>query len=48
MNAGLPPTFRFFGEVSVFQIICSGVIGIRLVLVMSGIFGGIFSFSLFD
>jgi hypothetical protein len=48
INAGLPPTYRFFGEVSVFQIVCSGVIGIRLVLAFSGMVGGVFSFSLFD
>lgn len=48
INAGLPPTFRFFGEVSVFQIVCSGVVGIRLVLVVGGILRGVFSFRLFD
>lgn len=48
INAGLPPTYRFFGEVAIFQIICSGVIGLVLVFVMSGILRGIFSFSLFD
>lgn len=48
INAGLPPTYRFFGEVSVFQIVCSGVVGIRLVLALSGMVGGVFSFSLFD
>ena len=48
MNAGLPPTLSFFGEVSVFQMVCSGVVVMRLVLVLSGIFGGIFSFRLFD
>lgn len=48
MNAGFPPTVRFFGEVSVFQLVCSGVVGLRVVLLVSGIVGGVFSFSLFD
>lgn len=48
INAGFPPTYRFFGEVAVFQIVFSGVVGMRLVLVVRGVLGGIFSFRLFD
>ena len=48
INAGLPPTASLFGELTVFQRIGAEFSSGILVLVVSGIIGGLFSFSLFD
>lgn len=48
INAGFPPTASLFGELSAFQAVAVEILGATAILVLSGIVGGVFSFSLFD
>lgn len=48
INAGFPITARLFGELAIFQAVAVEMVAVVLVLVASGVVGGVFSFRLFD